>query len=263
MKKYIFLLLLIFLYPLIISAEEPLWIERWVKKYDSGTNEYSTGLVIDNNENVYICGRKYNGTNYDFLTLKYDSEGDLKWERTYNGGNDDGANDITLDKDGNVYVAGYRNYNSLNDYCFIKYSPDGVAAYTQLNGANDLTNQTAYGIAVDDNYNIYITGQRVFINPPSAGGFTWNHYCTIKYNSTLISEWTQVNFGVSTPSYTLSCAYDIALDNDNNIYITGKQNDYFLNYYVSTIKYSDNGNFLWEESFTIGGGRSQSCYTID
>jgi len=95
--------------------------EVWNKTYDSGYGDGSYGIAVDGSGNVYITGYSYNGTNDDYRTIKYDTNGNIIWNKTYNSGYGDGSYGIAVDASGNVYVTSY-SYNGTNsDFRTIKY----------------------------------------------------------------------------------------------------------------------------------------------
>lgn len=80
---------------------------------------------MDANGNVYVSGHSYNAAiNYDYATIKYDSQGVEKWVRRYDGlgNNSDQVADLALDDSKNVYVTGssYGDTTGL-DIVTIKY----------------------------------------------------------------------------------------------------------------------------------------------
>jgi hypothetical protein len=69
---------------------------------------------------IYLTGNKWNGTSYEFVTLKYDINGEQKWLMTHQGG----AVKVEVDNNLAVYVSG----SELGkDFTTIKYSqPNGI-----------------------------------------------------------------------------------------------------------------------------------------
>jgi len=59
----------------------------WVRTYDGAGHgdDYATGLVIDAAGDVYVTGGSWNGSYYDYATIKYASDGDSLWAIRYDG----------------------------------------------------------------------------------------------------------------------------------------------------------------------------------
>ncbi len=101
--------------------------EMWVASFDgSGDFDIAKSLKVDNNGGVYVTGSSFNsGTEEDYATIKYNSDGIQQWIETYDGktNGSDIATSLVLDGSGNIYVAGYSNDGVDNlDYITLKYS---------------------------------------------------------------------------------------------------------------------------------------------
>ena len=59
----------------------------WTKPYGGiYGNDKPYDLKVDASGNVYITGKSMgNGTGYDIVTIKYDSNGVVKWNKTFSG----------------------------------------------------------------------------------------------------------------------------------------------------------------------------------
>ncbi|MCJ7831622.1 MAG: hypothetical protein MUP86_03795, partial [Dehalococcoidia bacterium] len=81
---------------------------------------------VDVSGNVYVTGWSYgSGTDYDYATIKYDTDGNEKWVARYDGpaSDYDSAGALGVDGTGNVYVTGYSPASGTSyDYATIKYS---------------------------------------------------------------------------------------------------------------------------------------------
>ncbi|MEK7143900.1 MAG: hypothetical protein AAB820_01020, partial [Patescibacteria group bacterium] len=108
----------------------------WDKTFDGGGGRDSGasdgggdkayGVAVDGGGNVYVTGRSYNGSNYDFWTMKLDSNGNKLWDGKINYAADYGYS-LILDRQNNVYVVGLVNYGGPLDYAFIrKYDTNGT-----------------------------------------------------------------------------------------------------------------------------------------
>jgi len=147
----------------------------WVRRYDGpgNGNDEAYALTADGIGNVYVTGRSWSGTSFDYATIKYSPSGDTLWVRRYNGlGNGyDQANALAVDNNGNVYVTGI---SDSTDYATIKYAPNGDTLWVKrFNGLGNGYDQ-ATALAVDGGGNVYVSGY-------SYGGGSHLDYATIKY----------------------------------------------------------------------------------
>ncbi|MFZ1320590.1 MAG: SBBP repeat-containing protein, partial [Ignavibacteria bacterium] len=110
-------------------------VQQWVARYNGPGNisDVANSISIDGSGNVYVTGGSWGvgGTNYDYATLKYNSDGVQQWVVRYNGlGNSyDFANSLVIDGSGNVYVTGVSRSSSFagsEDYATLKYNSSGV-----------------------------------------------------------------------------------------------------------------------------------------
>ncbi len=189
---------------------------------------------VDSSGNVYVTGRSIGDTstpfNYDYATIKYSTNGDTLWVRRYNGPADgiDEATAIGVDDSGNVYVTGVsRGIATSDDIATIKYSSSGEVLWLRRydgpngwDGGNDL--------ALDKSGNIYVAGY-------SRSG-TLEDFITIKYSPQGEILW-QIRY--NGPVDSNDVANLITLDNQENVYITGRSigSHNWQDHDYATIKY--------------------------
>jgi len=115
----------------------------WGATYNDAGNgdDQGRGLSVDGTGNIFVSGMAKNGASYDFVTLKYASDGTNLWTQLYDGpahNNDIGIGRNALTPDGGVVVTG-ESFGALNyDMVTVKYVPDAASAPLVTTGAADL-----------------------------------------------------------------------------------------------------------------------------
>lgn len=151
----------------------------WIRTYNGPVNGYDRALAITIDNAGNACATGYSActvTEVDYLTLKYDSSGNLLWAQRYRGpGNsNDVAFAISTDGSDNVYVTGTSGIDPEHDYATVKYTPDGDLVWVaRCNGIGEW-GIAAPALAVDDSVNVYIAGG-------TYDGQTHSDYVTLKY----------------------------------------------------------------------------------
>ena len=205
---------------------------RYISPPPFTVNNHAFDIVVDASSNVYITGRGYGTGGFDYYTAKYATDGTGLWVKTYNGsGNSfDEARAIVVDVSGNVYVTGYSiGSGTQRDFATVKYAPDGTQLWVQRYNGPVNNHDEAYAIALDNSGNIYVTG---YSYESGVGGDV--DYLTIKYAPDGTQQWEKRYKG----PVLADAAHAIAVDNCNNVYVTGESQS--LNYDYLTIKYRQN-----------------------
>jgi hypothetical protein len=186
-------------------------------------NELLTGGATDSLGNVYVAGAttgSLGGENagaYDSLVTKYDSSGNQVWTRQFGSANFDWISDLVADEQGNFYVAGYTEGDlaedknaEVSDVWLGKYDSNGNQIWLEQFGT-EIINRT-FAIDIDNEGNVYLSGYTIEENRNSQTDDSW----VTKYDTNGNRQWFS-EFG--TNSYDE--AYDVAVDNDGNVYSTG------------------------------------------
>jgi hypothetical protein len=97
----------------------------WLREYIGPVYNRPYAIAVDDSGNgICITGASYNGiARNDYLTVKYDQNGNLLWFHRYNGPGwrDDEAYGVALDVAGNVHVTGKSRSVFADDFTTIKY----------------------------------------------------------------------------------------------------------------------------------------------
>jgi hypothetical protein len=252
--------------------------EIWIASYSVSVRSYLTANAIDKDGNIYITA--------DIATIKYDENGKQLWMANDDS---DSPRAIAVDNLGNVFVTG--------DKTTEKYNNKGIAQWA----ATDLSETQA--IAVDNSGNVYVTGtvngsdipavskydtngNRIWIwsapvaesGGPSAIALDQSgnayitgygqtdagnkHYLTIKLDANGNQVWAETYSG---PMNAGDISDDIAVDNQGNVFVTGKSLGIDTSYDYATIKYDSDGNQLWAVRYndSVNGDDESGLLSLD
>lgn len=156
--------------------------QQWMRTYNGTGNgqDRALGITVDPADGcIYTCGYTKNSSgNYDYLVVKYSSNGTQQWNNTYNGtGNgDDKASSIAVINNSYGHGIGVTGAswgtNNNNDYASVFYGTDGSQAYVYRYSMTATTNDQANKICSDNSNNaVFITGKSVQGGDASASSF--------------------------------------------------------------------------------------------
>jgi uncharacterized delta-60 repeat protein len=233
-------------YDIVTTKFDASGIQQWVTPYNGPGNSYdeARAIVVDASGNTYVTGYSADvSSNYDVVTIKYNSAGVQQWASRYNGtanGFDEGY-DVAVDGSGNVYVTGGTKTTTTNaNYITIKYNSAGVQqwATTYSNTSNSSAIECAYSICLDATGNVFVTGSS-FANTAND-----NDIATVKYNNAGAQQWVSRYNG---PGSVFDAGNDIAVNGASDVFVTGYCRDLVgtTNYSYVTIRINAGGTQQW------------------
>lgn len=222
---------------------EQLWVRRY-RGTQNATVEIFNALSIDSNDNVYVSGFK-NGC----VIIKYDKIGNRKWLRKVSGAGFEPRTPkgMAIDSNDNIYVIGDNdNAGTRDDFAIVKYDKDGnpirIIRYNSPGNGNDQAN----AIAIDSNDNVYVSGK-------SNGSGTGYDYLTVKYDKDGIYQWASRYNG---PGNGNDQATVIAIDSNDDVYVSGKSNGSGTGNDYATVKYNKgDGSVVWKKRYNGPGDK--------
>ena len=206
----------------------------WVKSMGGTGWDYSSGIAVDTNGNVYNTG-VFVGT-VDFFVQKLDVNGDLVWVKSLGVGGQRTGNAIAIDASGNTYIigsfsgtvdfdpgVGIANLTSAgNRDAFVqKLDVNGNLVWVKRTGGGG--SEQGQTIAVDGSSNVYAIGSfegTVDFDPGpgttnlTSTGFGSMYVQKLDMNGDLV--WAK-GIGVDVSGTEI----DIVVDASGNVYATG------------------------------------------
>ena len=221
--------------------------------YGGSYDDQPQDIYVDSDYNVYVCGSQSNqcgsgvGTcNQNALFFKTNSSGIIQWQKvlhasgesghmtTTNKGRQENFRAMTV-HNGDFYLVGSAQQTqqdwTSNELLVVKYNSSGSVQWQKRVDYGDW--DTGYGIAVDSNNNIYISGRI---------GSLDNYPMISKFNSSMSHQWTR------QIEYDYAAIWSIEVDSNDNVYAAGYENTILsgsngLN--VFFFKFNSSGTTLW------------------
>jgi hypothetical protein len=249
---------------------------QWALSAGGGGSDLANALSLDDSGNIYVTGGFSGNMNFgsvqltsiggnDIFLAKYNSDGRVLWAKNFGSPKDDAAYGIAVGNSGNVVITGM--YSDTIDFggtsLLVKATLPGasdifIAKYTSsgdllwANAAGDTASSKGSGAVIDNQENIYISGDGDGTSPycDSAGNIF-----IAKYNSAGILQWMKCA-GIIGGEESGNA---IALDSSGNIIVTGEfdftldfgtfelLNQGLLDGFI--VKFDPSGTALWADRF--------------
>jgi hypothetical protein len=136
---------------------------------------------------------------------------------------------VAVDKEGGVYVTGdSTGLGSRADYVTLKYDEAGLLLWEAWFNGPGNENDQAFDLVVDEKGAVYVTGHS------SSGSVGYSDYTTAKYDRNGNVLWVARYNG---PGSATDIALAMAVDEKDNVYVTGLSLGSDSAYDYATIKY--------------------------
>ncbi len=208
---------------------------------DSGGSLHINYMLSDSTGNFYILLQQnflVPDDSYQFgaVILALDKNGNILWKKNFDG---DTPRKLILDNESNIIAI------NNGDGIIMKLKSNGDSLWS-IN-----TNTLLTDIAVDNYNNLLVSGY--------TGGIGYFDYRTQKFSPDGSLIWgREFNSNESLRDFATA----VALDRDNNIYVTGSCHDMFTQGYCYTLRYDPEGNKIWQHRFDVPYGQSISPQKI-
>ena len=206
---------------------KPNGVFQWARYYNGSSDsmDVPVEIITDHNGNVYITGYSYNdSTNFDWCTIKYNSNGDEQWIKIYNRLSSHHLEKpvgIKVDNNNNIYVCGtsYSHYTGV-DVTIVKYDTSGNEVWVEHFSRPGYTQEIAISFCMDESGNMYFTSrnenwsavtgkysQSVGIN--KLGSTLPIEFCLSQNYPNPFNPTTNIRFDISKSGITVLKVYDI------------------------------------------------------
>lgn len=220
-------------------------------------DDYGSSMSIQEDGKIVVAGRAYNGSDYDFALVRYNSDGSL--DHTFNNSGivitpissaNDYVESMLIQENGKIVVAGYTAINGDFAVAVARYNTDGKLDNT-FNDNGIITTSINSGIINKVNSVVIHDDGCVFIVGQYRSGSECN-YIIMKYNKNIVLDSSFNKTGIIVIKNCLTCGIvsdgSIAVQNDDKIIFGGsggKNFDFLL------IRFNLNGSI--DNSFGDNG----------
>lgn len=222
----------------------------WVAQYDGPANNLDRpeSILTDAAGNVYVTGWSEAGppTNGDCTTIKYDRFGVMQWVARWNGPDNywDYGADLAISSSGELYVAAYA-YGGPRAV-LLKYDAGGGLLWNRI-----LSDGIGVAVALDSQENVYFAA--------SAGGYP-RDLSLWKFDAAGNEQWYR---GYDGPAASHDNLVDLAIDDEDNIYILGQVRNATDGDEIALLKYSPAGAVQWARLYSDGIDNAVSGLALD
>lgn len=274
-------------------------VTQWIKILSYAGGAYPYGVKTDSGGNVYFVASAGSSGQSGALLTKMDSSGGMVWTRVISLRTGSGFK-LDIDSGDNIYITGVANdlkTSSDTAGLIAKYNSSGTLVWHRYL-SNGASNENYYGVCLDGNSNVYVTGvtdqsdsgDATLVKLDSSGNITWQKKFTSGTDVQLLRAATCYGSNIYVAGYHTTASgtdaillkldtsgsllwqrrfgnnsatiffADVAADDSGNIYVSGVGNASGSNDAI-IVKYDSSGNLLWQRR--IGSSSDEGFYSIN
>jgi len=225
-----------------------------------GIEAAANSVVLQSDGKILVAGQSYNGSNYDFVVVRYNADGSLDGsfdgdgiQTTPIGSGTDIASSVVVQSDGKIVVAGYSVIGNF-DFVVVRYNADGSLDTSfdgdgkrilDLSGLSDV----ARSIILQSDGKIVVTGQSNNGND--------NEFAVVRFNSDGSLDGSFDNDGIQiTPiGFSDDVPRSVMLQSDGKIVVAGSSDNGSGNDFA-VVRFNSDGSL--DGSFDTDGKQTTS-----
>ena len=242
---------------------------RLIEGLNQGYTIY-TSSAVQKDGKIIAAGYTWNGSNFDFVVVRYNADGSLDnsfsqdgKQTTGFGSGDDFANAVSIQADGKIVLAGYTSTGNTSSYfALVRYNADGSLDSTFSSDGKQTTDFGFYAeignaAAIQSDGKIVIAGS-VF----TGSNYDSVDFAVARYNTDGTLDKTFSNDGKQLTDLTSSDDFgnSVVIQKDGKIIVAGRtyngtKNDFAL------VRYNSNGSL--DNTFSGDGKQVSDFGTAD
>jgi uncharacterized delta-60 repeat protein len=210
-------------------------------------DDVAYSVVLQSDGKIVAAGYSYDGSNYDFAVVRYNTNGSL--DTTFDtdgkvttavGSGTDVAYSVVLQSDGKIVVAGYSYNGTNNDFAVVRYNTNG-SLDTTFDTDGKVT--TAIGSGTDAANSVVLQSDGKIV----ATGYSYNgsnhDFAVVRYNTNGSLDTTFDTDGKVTTAVGLGddLAYSVVLQSDGKIVVAGYSSN-GSDYVFAVVRYNIDGS---------------------
>jgi len=211
---------------------------EWEKIIEESPGAIESKIFADDQNNIYVAGWKKNSEeSITIFIAKYRSSGEFVWSSEYYNLSLSSSNLKFNINSGNQFLISGIIENSW-DFFFMRY--DGQGKFLGFTTCETPEQEIILADAkIDNEGNVYLTGTTL-------SSETGNNYITVAYDKNNNVLWRKHFDG---ENHLDDVSQALSLDDSSNVYVTGSSETQKGITEIVTVKYNQDGDELWTETF--------------